>query len=585
MPEIVDANIPKLSDKLKNTLLQNRTIWNRLNLLLKSVLKPADIKLIRSISKGANSLVNNDRRLTGELDNFCRFLELIAQYGSTCPVNTVSALILSGAAIAMPNIPLLRQDLDISIRDARQSYQNQTRGGTVSSSGGQYLGDPFVQDLVNIYSTLCKNMNMNGKLAAAIKGLITDSSKPLRVGFSMNTLKLSEIQKQCDNFFRGNTKHQTNGGVQPGNKQDVRESTAPSKFQLKIPHFFCHETNENGGDQIFWVAYFSRITNLDIVYSKIDAAISGGSISELELVLRSDIQYTFEKNKSEPLPGCVVRPQYYDLRTKPGDFGFGPYDIVEGFFPWSCCISCFEDDDQEYDAVNEVVDQVGDTADLISKGASVVAACSGPTVVSAGASIVASLAGVVSLGCDITEGIVDIVNYFDNDDYLGRINLPLPDSVDFGGDYLERPIVTVPDFSIETEATDGTSKGTYSIQTQEYLLPPLKEHIIRNWRVLHEAVIDKEEEHAGILGCGNSGDSPYKLSFSQQMISAPGVPIVTDGVQKLSSYGHAEWKDGLLPQLKNNNTYCEGDIHWGVNANHTVKFKAGVNVYKFLKHL
>lgn len=559
-----DINKPlKMSKELELRLKNNRALWSKLGPILSGRPSLGDLAQIKSMTQEVGIFLKKDPKFSKEWDQFSAFMAMIAEYGAVNPANTVSALILSGAAVAIPNI-ILRPDLDISIRTARDQYQQQNAGSVQPSSSAGIAGDPFVQYSVNVYKKLMGHLAANSVLSTAIRSLLIGTTKKLRVGYGMHTLKLSEVEANCNNFFRNSVRNSTSGGTQPGN--DIKEKTAfaPKYFQLKVPDYKCYEQNETGNDRVFWTSFFIYVSNLQDVYNKIDQAIRNGSIDTLELKLGTDIQYTMLNNKSGLNEECTAGNTY------PFNLAFDQLRLVQGFFPWSACLKCIEDDNSEYAAVSEVFDEIGDTAQVISQGASIVAAVSGPTVVGAGAAVVSSISSMVSLGCDIAEAVVDIVNFFDDNDYIGRVDLSNP------GDYLLVPENPNPPKN-EKETHDGDSGGLYSAFIQECTFE--REPVNRMWRVFSEIKETEEQSHAGILSCGNSGELGVKLTFSQPMT----LFVKPGWISKTSSYGHAEWTSG--PDSCDGGLSCEGNVHWGVNSNHTVTFTAGVQAYRFFNHL
>jgi hypothetical protein len=229
-------------------------------------------------------------------------------------------------------------------------------------------------------------------------------------------------------------------------------------------------------------------------------------------------------------------------------------------------MTCVEEDDSEYEAINEVIDTIDEIAETIGYGASTVASLAGPTPAGAAAGAVAGVASIVSFACDVAGAVVDIVNFFDENDTIGF--------VDQQGlhDYAGVPAQTTDQFALEAGKVRG---ARYLIRT-EYTLAG-REQFNRMWRYQQDTVYG-DWQHRDPFGFhGGSGDDITSLTFSDSVHS-----LFTHGVQCNYEAGvrHAEWK--AAPQLQNDNRTVRGVVHWGVSWENEIDYRAWASGLRFL---
>lgn len=577
MPRINRNNekrIIPISKALQISLSKNKRLWADLARYHPTLLKSDDIDAIKMIGKqGEKYLKQQYQQLVPAWQKYIKFLIYVATYGEENRRHTIAAMLLAGAAICRPDLVVLREDLDISIKQAREQYMislSAGRSGDVVDDGSisGTTGNVFADQMVYGYKLFFKKMKTGGALDIAIRKLlmntdkVLNADKVLRVGYSLHTLSLGALaQANATNII--NDKIFNNiGNTELGNDTISGSEKAPSYFKLKPYGFYCRELNDScGNDLIFWTAYFSSIENLNEVYKMIDDAVKSGSTENLQLQLGREIKYKLQKWETSKTE-CEHTENIYPISME--TIGSGPNGelrICQGFFPWSFSAVCTEDDNNEYEAVSDVVDTVGDYAGYVSQGASITASVSGPTPVAAGAAIVGTVATVVSLACDITEAVIDIVNYFDENDTIGYVQ------ISGNGDYINHATNPSP-IPVNYPTSDGNSGGLYELSVQE--IYTVDESVTRTWRCFTQTKYSKEEKHAGILGCGNSGESDVEVTFTRPMDF-----ILSSEINKKSAHGNVIWINE--PVLNETKKKATGKVHWGVDLNHTVTFETSIN--------
>ncbi|HQZ69661.1 MAG TPA: hypothetical protein PLY87_31465, partial [Planctomycetaceae bacterium] len=379
--------------------------------------------------------------------------------------------------------------------------------GADSVSGA---GEPIASILANTFVKL--SPNAQGKLAKAFKELLENKDKPLRVGRDFHSLDLAKLHEVREARFSPQRIARVVRQSSGDNNARVRSAWAPTTTALNLINFECVRQQEDAKDEIFWVGYFYSVDNLKTVYDSLDAAIQNGALAEVCL----NVEWKVQGFRSQ-LYGGIQPGQPIQILN--GTLGTAA--VYHGFGPWTARLICIEDDDREYEAVGEAIDKVSDCARAIGAFASTVAAISGPTPMGAASAAVASAASYVQLCCDITGAIVDIVNYFDNNDTIGF--------ADFNGrgDYAEeKPRSSLSPASVTKTATAGNRSrgGCYDITSLE-TLGNVSEEFQRLWRFRQETANAKSVRRNPMGIWGGSGTDKIKID-----LSAPADMLIDKGV-------------------------------------------------------
>ena len=560
-------NPSKLSSQLSNTLNSHRRISGLLMSFDPNNMSNKDKPTLEALNAAAKSYLKGKDDLLHEWDNaYTTFGDMI-KWGSMSDRNLIAALILAGAAIDRPDVHL-RGDLAPSIVEARQKYQSAIvhtpppawtairSALTMPAPKGE-----FVSNLAKNYRNLKAKMAPDGHLDKAIQILLQNDNKPLRVGKDYKALDIDKLHQERDLRFK--EKPLGKSTIIPdisGVGQKSRQMRAPVSLELKAINFDCIKRQEDYTDDIFWVTQFFKMKNLEEVYNQIDEAIRNERWNALELNIEWERQnwVSHLHNKIDENSDNVSLNNQIGL-TK----------IHHGFCPWICNITCVEEDESEYEAISEVIDTIDEIADTIGYGASTVASLAGPTTVGAAAGAVASAAKIVSFACDAAGAIVDIVNFFDENDTIGF--------ADQQGlyDYAGVPAQTTDPFSLKVGKIRGAN---YLIRTQ-YTLKG-NEQFNRMWRYEQNTVYGPWQHRDPFGFHGGSGDDPTTLSFSVPVHS-----LLAYGVQCNYEAGvrHAEWS--AQPTLQNDKQKCKGNVHWGVSWENSIDYKAWVSAIRFLNNV
>jgi hypothetical protein len=564
-----------LDKKLAESLHKHPVIGGVLKSIKPDSLREQDKTMIKWLDEKVESYLKSDKELLNNWKKYSNWLKDAIKIGAETDRTVLAAAILAGAAIAREDI-FLRGDLDASLQQQRADYQENYGSGDVTPGSsqpggpaGSYppSGNPpsvFATKLANDYKNLTANITPNGKLDSAIKELLTDPNKVLRVGWRLYNLNINSLEEALDEHFGETTIHHASGGPREGTDQKSNWCWAANNISLKAEDFTCMRRQEkSASDEIFWTGFFYSIANLEEVYGNIDTAITNNADIEL------NIQWTVRNWRSQLKS---INEQESPVELNENLFQF---NIHNGFCPWVANLICIEDDDAEYEAIGDTLDTIGDYAGAVGHCASVVAAVSGPTVLAAGAGAVASASKFVSIACDTAGAIVDIVNHFDENDVIGNITLYNQD------DYAKEKESDVAQGDLESEpymAEENNSGGCYYINLVKHYEGKNKFH--RTWRY-EQRTIEGDWKHHNPWGWhGGSGEDSVNLKFP--------VKVNKDifGTVEVPNEGHdrhAEWVKG--PTLGSDERTITGKVHWGVRADHSIKYKVHVTGLRFLHHL
>ena len=560
------ANIKliRLSERLDNIFRSHRRISGLLMSLDLNNMSNEDKPVLEELNTSAKRYLKSDVNLLREWENtYERFLNVI-EWGSGSDRNLISALLLAGAAIDRPDINL-RDDLSPSLIQARVKYQQvivdqpapiwtniveTLQMGTSKSN--------FVVRLAKSHRLMKDRMKSDGHLNKAIKTLLQDKSKPLRVGSDLKTLDLDKLFEEREKrFAKIPVGYSIITPKTSGVGQKARTINAPTKLELKTINFDCIKRQENPTDEIFWITQFFNVKNLEEIYNQIDDAIINQRLNELKL----EIEWERQKWISKLFEDIDETSNNIDLRNK-----IGLTKIYHGFCPWICNITCIEQDDSEYEAINDVIDTIDEIADTIGYGARTVAALAGPSHVAAAAGAVASAAKIVSFACDVAGAVVDIANFFDENDTIGF--------VDQQGlfDYAGVTAQTTDPFSLSA----GKIRGANYLVRTEYTLTG-NEQFNRTWRYEQDTVYGKWKHRDPLGPFGGDGDDVTTLLFGRPVHSLINHGVVCNYEPDVR---HAEWKE--KPILQDDQLKVKGVVHWGVSWENSIDYRAWVSGLRFL---
>lgn len=458
-------------------------------------------------------------------------LYTLCDYGVTGRIETITAILLAGAAIARTDIAIvaLRPGLDTKLLDECKRSR---------SSSPPQPAHPFAQ----AYAKLQLDTR-RPRLRQAFEKIITDQTRgaKLRLGPELAALDLAAIETMRVRFLgsahRSYAAGQRHGALNTGGLA-VPALTAPDKVSLRLDRATCvHQQDSTGSDETFWVGYFTRPRNVAALYAKIDQAIQSGNLGQVDL----DV---------DPVTTVVSTPllSYATGQQRALGATIGEVDLVQGFGPWYCQVVGYEDDNQEYVAVQEVLGQISDVAGAVQAGASYVAAVSGPTVAAAGAAAVASCAGAVQVAADVTKALVGVANFFDENDTLGSQGYP------GRADYLRQPVADVP-YGV-------ADLGLYRLEATESCVGPL-ETVTRQWEVTTTYGEGTKEVNEGGYWPGIKED--YDVNFKMDGVTDALVNwdiahvCLDEGGD--GDTGHGEWAAG--PYLSIDKLTVTGRMHVG----------------------
>ncbi|MEZ4386086.1 MAG: hypothetical protein R3D98_00630 [Candidatus Krumholzibacteriia bacterium] len=538
---------------------------------------PADRKaLVLAMSSRIKAYLAHDK---GAVDAWEEFLAAI-ETGYVFPLRptrrqVIAATMLAGAAVERPRLAL-RSGLSPTLYQARADRHGADL--SINTGPGQGQTRIFVARIDKAsspalaayrlpladYGILGRNLTATGKLAAAIESLLTDDSKSLAPLGALRELDPEAIEKARSELLTAQPRSRAAGVSAP--ERRVQTAWAPRSMAIRLKDFRCVKQQENAGsDEIFWAGSFVRCMNLQRVYEAIEATLAKKEPMSFDLEFDWELSsFMIPANGGKPIT-CSSGGPWISL----GDTPIYEQQLYRGFGPWAGSIWCIEDDDQEYEAVGEVIDTVGDYAKQVSRTASTVSAAlaaggvTGPAAAAAGA--VATAGQVVSVGADVVGAIIDIVNFFDKDDMIDATELS------DGGDYAMRNRGDVPVGNVDNPALDleeSNHGAHYQLRTTTNYGPA--EEFPRTWSCQTTTTwfpLEKTwfTKKGGPLGA--KGDMTRTVPFNPpvQFIEA------SDVEQDESAAGHAEVIG--KPWLTDNGSVGHVKVHWGISAFRSFRFK------------
>jgi hypothetical protein len=454
-------------------------------------------------------------------------LREFCQYGTTGPGETVAAMILAGAGMHRTDIPVvaLRAGLSRNLVDACGRFR--------AHAGRHAYADGYAK--LNLAAG-------TSVLASRIEALLKGQGVPvrnLRLGKDLSSLDPEKIEQYRLRFFgtdrrvvRAGTRY---GSVTQDSRAVRRRLFAPSEVQLTLAKVICDQQQEPGGDEIFFVSYFTHPADVGALYQQIDQAIRSGTLGDVPLTVN-------------PVTDVCLTPvsSYKTGDAKALNCEIGKLGLVQGFGPWHCSTTCYEDDDGEYKAVQEVLDKISEYAGYVQQGATVVASVSGPTVVAAGAAAVAAGAEYVRVCAQVGSAVVGIVNFFDENDLLGT------NTAEGRGDYLDEK---AGDFPFPQKDI-----GLYKLEVTERRVGQCE--VQRRWEGRRTSGRGGSHTHdaGGLPGIKEDDHVSFEMNADTDLLDNWGVEHECLDEGSGGDRGHSEWK--AAPALSNRRTVA-GTIHMG----------------------
>jgi hypothetical protein len=513
--------------------------------------------------------------VASELETNSRFkssMEYLAQMIADKHLDTNSnfaaAMILSGASIVHSEMEL-RGDLSsvlIPSRSRHSGILTKMRTNALSTDGRAYMDNlvkigeilTFEDRLVAAYKVLISKGGKEGKYATKVKQILTDESISLPFPSYYRDLNPSNLEKFYPEINR------TTKAVGPlSTREECRKNkglTAPTSSTIKFKDISCEKSNESTKNEVqCWVQYYSLV-NKSEVYNRIDNAVTKGNMNELDLDMEWELE-TFEATvgelvKGRPKPPVLKNGEKVELTNS----------IYKGFNPWMISATCTELDDEEYDAVSEVFETVGAVAQMVAMVAGTIASCSGPTPAAAAAAAVASAAEQVKLVCDLAEGVIDIVNFFDTDDYLGDF------TISNKGDYL---LYEEDDYEHSPKTREnGVFKYSFIEITEGESEP-----FYRLWRA-ESKQFKLNEKHVNHAPGGNSDDDAYLFDIPWSTHDTINVGKLTYE-SEIRGSGNVYWK--IYPHIHERENQIHAVVSWGAELWSDIEYWCIITCMKFTK--
>ena len=532
------------------------------------ILSRIESKIPRSDSLAIDTIsIIKDSIAHGIFDNF---FPSQAQY--------ISAVFLAGAAITRKDLSMLRPDLSLNLINARNTYLN-IPGTTIPTGSGESsdttlptgaIIDPSIQNIINQYNSLVKKVNPNGKLANAIKSLLTDVSRPLLLSFELSSLDLDKIIARNNTLFKTETTKIDSIHIE--NKTNL--SYAPNIADLKLKKLYCLKSQEEP-DQMFIAGSSVALTNCDDIYKLVDNYFNNPDPTQQTLELQCEWTYT-----DFVLPSNNLYSMNTNDTPKVIDVTVFNQQIYHGFGPFMVAINIIEDDNAEYEAVQEVVSEIGEFAKVVQKTSQTISiglaagAITGPAAVATSA--LSFAAGCVALAADIVNAVIGIVNYFDENDLVGTIY------INGDGDY---SCATQKDFE-ETYKSEMVDSKSVSGNDMEYKLEWAlcysgMDTYQRNW----EFIVDRNTTAQYHRSGGPFGSGHDKSESCRYGVIEQGMHILTGLISKNPTDANVYFIDGPRFDYVGGNQYKYAAVHWGCDLWKNIDFSITLEAIKFKKTL
>jgi hypothetical protein len=498
--------------------------------------------------------------------------------------NLMAAKILGAAAILMKDVKL-REGLSPYLYAARSLYQSAPanfKAGVFlpSDSGGNSEGQ-VSERLINAltgFSALTKKLGPSSTFLSRIISLLSDPSLPLPLG-DFSTLDPILISKQLEGEFQIPTWNPEVNEPLQGTHLGSREYTGPTELSFIPRKMTCVKANETSGDEIILYSCVTYVENISDLVNQIESYLpiidSGGEIGNMELSLKWNTKCSIQKL----FPPEIEAPNAVIINSQ----AVATIPVYHGFCPYAANFVAFEDDNYEYDALNETIGEIAGTINAEYFG-DVFTWAVEQTILSMvvpGYSVVASteallVAGVLPAATLTAIAVVDIANFFDDDDRIGSTEL------DNNGDLIDIPEgTTFPHPNLRMASNAGEYLLDLDIQSNGI------ESFSRYWRV-DEEIDHIEKSHSATL-IGDSGDDDLIFYFHDRR---PDV-VIPDPIRfdkqaenagKENVPRHAEWinKPKRIDQV-DNHWETKGIVHWGLRGSNDITYYAEVRGWKFQK--
>lgn len=569
---------PVLDPKLAAVLRKHHSIGHLLAATRPETLRTADEPAINALDTRVKAYLRKDLKLLRAWEEYARRLRDAVPKGTASSVNAVAAAILLGGAVRLPGLTL-KVGLSPRLTALRSAWaRGLAVGDRLHVSGG---GDIVVSgELMRILEGFGR-LKLSKRLSAAITDLLTDSMRIIRVGASLSDLDPDAVVNAISSRYM--TAKASRAGVLAGAAQRQEQAYAPTRLALQLSGFECvHPQEHPHSDEVFWVAQLFSIKNLDHVMTALETAMKNDA-PEVSL----DIEWQSTAWTSDLIQNVRSGTKHsWDVAAG----AIGEIAIRDGFGPWICTISCIEDDDVEYQAIKDVVDSVGDYAQVVSGIARTVAVISGPTAIGAAAGAVASAASLVNLAADTTSAVVSIVNWFDSDDVIGTATLvgetDYARAVREGAAPTSWPATKFNQLDVDAPGVGGSYK------LDALVVPSGEIQVERTWRVRSERITVQRTHTATWMG--ESGDD-WLFFFFQN--GRPHVVVAEPLTwEKFHERGsppprHADWTS-KPSSVENLNPLgipgapvllgAQGVVHWGTRGANDITYTAAVRGYTLI---
>lgn len=512
------------------------------------------------------------------LQSYCERLREAARWGVSSRPRVLAAAMLAAHAVRRQRDPArpLRADLapNLHVLVASKTADRGRSPATLAVDGKTVSLGRTTEAYLEAYGKLL--LRAGGRVERAMERCVTDPAVRLRLGRELSTLDPVAIERRLSAVL-GSQGSMASTIPHEGNGQDTERTPllrAPTGVDVRFDWFRCDVEQDTTGDEVFWVCTFVSLKDVAKTVEDIERAIAADANGTAQSAFSFEWTTTTWQSPKRSAPrGAEVNVAE----------SIGGTAIRRGFGPWCAVVTGIEDDDDEYVAVQEVVHQVGDYAETVSDVAwkvSQIATVVGATHVAAAADAVALGAEVVAVGADVVEAVIEIVNYFDSNDLLGRVSLGAPD------DYVGIARGTV-DARAPVTAANPDNGARYTVQVS-YVYRDSDEEFRRAWRTQSWTTKEKRE-HEWTVG-GLSGEDNIGFVFPEPVnwLMWVGPSYTVDGNNR-----HAELVSGptlvptpvRLPSLNITlaaNQSATAKVHYGTKAFHGIDYSVEVTGTKLL---
>ena len=507
---------------------------------------------------------------------YCERLRDAARFGLPTRPRVIAAAMLAAHAASSPRASApLRADLAHGLHAlAALSPAARRFPLTLSVDGRAVALGRLTGAYVDAYRRL--GLPARGRVATALERCLTDPTVRLRLGRPLATLDPEELERQLQRVLAPATAPTATASL-PGDGQSLDHAPllrAPTAVDLRFDWYRCDVEQESSGDDAFWVCSFASLVDVPKAVAAIDQAIAADATGAAATTFAFAWRTTTWQGPTHAAP----RGQPIAVQAT-----LGQTAIHHGFGPWCAVLTGVENDADEYTAVQEVVGQIGDYAATVADVAGTVAkvaTVAGATYVAAGAAAVELGAELVAIGADVVEATIEVINFLDANDLLGRVQLRSPD------DYVDIPAGTVAPQPVVT-ADNPDNGARYAVQVS-LAYAATDQAFRRTWRT-RSYPCTQERKHDWSL-TGLRGDDDLMFVFPEAVNwlawTPPSYPVSGDD-------RHAEYVTTpylvatamTVPMLNLSlaaNQTARARVHYGTTATHGITYQVTVVGTKLL---